>query len=68
MDVTIRSKILLVATTGFLWVVPSIGTQGMETVGQRVTHPDASLFDRDDSSAGRALAAADHGVEASLGL
>ena len=39
-----RSRISFLALTGALWIVPSIGTQGMGTIGQRVTHPDAALI------------------------
>ena len=34
---------LTAAVTAALWVVPSIGTQGMGTLGQRFSHPDDSL-------------------------
>lgn len=28
-----------------LWVVPSLGTQGMGTIGQRYTHPDRAMIE-----------------------
>ncbi len=66
-----RSRILLAALTAVVWVIPSIGTQGMGTLGQRVVHPDARLLDADgmsrDASRG-ALAKADAVVEGALGF
>ena len=38
-------SILFGATTAVLWIVPSIGTQGMGTIGARLVHPDAALLD-----------------------
>jgi hypothetical protein len=37
----------IVALAATLWVVPSIGSQGMGTLGERVWHADRSLIDRD---------------------
>ena len=28
-----------------LWVVPSLGTQGMGTIGQRFSHPDRNIIE-----------------------
>jgi len=51
-----------------LWVVPSIGTQGMGTIGQRFSHADRALVE--DSVSGARLRyllrAADAEVEAAL--
>lgn len=51
-----------------LWVVPSIGTQGMGTIGQRFAHADRALVEAgNDAAALRpALLAADAEVEAAL--
>ncbi len=40
-----RSIALLAGVTVVLWIVPSIGTQGMGTIGARFNHPDAMLID-----------------------
>lgn len=38
-------NILIIATIAFaLWVVPSFGTRGMGTIGQRFSHPDSDLI------------------------
>ena len=56
-----------------LWVVPSVGTQGMGTIGQRFGHPDSILVDG-PTPTGRSrgitrdtLQAADAAIEAALG-
>jgi len=51
-----------------LWVVPSIGTQGMGTIGQRFSHADRALLENSmsDSRLPQALRAADAEVEAVL--
>lgn len=56
-----------------LWVVPSIGTQGMGTIGQRFSHPDAALADgRSEAGTTTAVRAtlqhADAVVESALDL
>ena len=52
-----------VAVAAVLWIVPSIGTQGMGTIGQRFSHPDLALT----GDAGAAsLRAADRAVETAL--
>ena len=64
-----RSPTFLAAATVVLWFVPSIGTQGMGTIGQPVAHPDASLFDTSasDRAAARAmLDQADHIAEVAV--
>lgn len=66
-----RSFFLLAGTTAVLWIVPSIGTQGMGTIGQRTAHPDAILLDRspaDRTAAPTVLAQADRTVETTLGF
>jgi hypothetical protein len=67
---TTRSFLWLAGATALLWVVPSIGTQGMGTIGARVAHSDAMLFDAVPAQRAAArviLARADDGVEAALG-
>ena len=44
---TVQRLLALGGMTAVLWVIPSIGTQGMGTIGRRVVHPDAVLFDTD---------------------
>ena len=71
MPVRFRPPLALAGLTLLLWVVPSIGSQGMGTIGQRFTHPDAVLFDtlpgaRD--AARTVLQQADAAAEAALGL
>lgn len=68
-----RLKMLLLTAgaTTLLWFVPSIGTQGMGTIGARVAHPDAALLDTVPArrNAARAsLARADRLAEAALPL
>lgn len=48
-----------------LWFVPSVGTQGQGTLGQRFSHPDRALAS-DDESAASSLSGADAAVEATL--
>lgn len=50
-----------------LWVVPSIGTQGMGTIGQRYSHVDGGLIAEVQSVGQRdALRRADAAVEVAL--
>jgi hypothetical protein len=58
----------VMALAGTLWVVPSIGSQGMGTIGERFHHSDRGLVrDRvDDSPMRAALLQADSQVEAAL--
>ncbi len=68
---TPRSLAFLAGATVTLWVVPSIGTQGMGTIGARVAHPDAVLFDTVPArrpQAWTALSLADHVAETALEL
>jgi hypothetical protein len=68
---TARNILLLGGATAVLWVVPSIGTQGMGTIGASVAHPDATLFDSVPARRAEAramLSQADDGVEAAIGL
>ncbi len=63
---TPRFSSLLIGMTMLLWFVPSIGTQGMGTIGQRMAHADAALFDTDASRRSlpqALLARADHTAE-----
>ncbi len=46
-----------------LWIVPSIGTQGQGTIGQRFSHIDRALA---SDKGAPALRAADAAVEATL--
>lgn len=63
----------LVAAT-VLWIVPSVGTQGMGTIGQGFMHPDSFLLDPDaETTTARAsvrdrLESADAAAEAALGF
>ena len=60
-----------------LWVIPSLGTQGMGTIGQRFAHADRDLMADDAMSADldsersgsvrMALLRADAAVESALG-
>ena len=43
----LRFPFLLIGMTMLLWFVPSIGKQGMGTIGARVAHADGALFDTD---------------------
>lgn len=45
---------LTAAATAALWVVPSIGTQGMGTVGQRFSHADDGILEYASDEAERA--------------
>ncbi len=66
----------LLATVGLaavLWIVPSVGTQGMGTIGQGFTHADSAMIDAHaDTTAARdavkrRLQVADAATEAALG-
>jgi len=66
----------MLATLGLaavLWIVPSVGTQGMGTIGQGFTHPDSALIDPDAGTAAARdavrdrLQGADAAAEAALG-
>ncbi len=65
--------IVLVALAALLWIVPSVGTQGMGTIGHGFTHADSDLIDpaADDAVARDAvrnrLQHADTAVEVALG-
>ena len=48
-----------------LWVVPSVGTQGQGTLGDRFVHADHGLV-RDDAAGRRLLVRADHQVVAAV--
>ena len=66
-----RNLLLLGGATAVLWIVPSIGTQGMGTIGARVAHADATLFDSvptQRSAARVVLVRADAAAEAAMGL
>lgn len=39
--------LIVLALTAALWIVPSVGTQGMGTIGQGFTHADSVLIDPD---------------------
>lgn len=51
-----------------LWVVPSIGTQGMGTIGQRFSHADRALIETsaEGDAVRTTLLGADAEVEAAL--
>jgi hypothetical protein len=65
-----------VILSGVLWVIPSLGTQGMGTIGQRFAHADRDLVaeaavspdDASSASARTALLRADAAVESAVGL
>jgi hypothetical protein len=38
-----RNILIIAAIAAALWVVPSFGTRGMGTIGQRFSHPDSDL-------------------------
>lgn len=68
---TMRSLVFFGGAVAGLWIVPSIGTQGMGTINTRVAHADAPLFDTvpDQRAAARAVVArADADVESAIGL
>lgn len=58
----------VMALAGTLWVVPSIGSQGMGTIGERFYHSDRGLVrdEVDDSPMRVALRRADAQVEEAL--
>lgn len=62
---TLRLKPLSIAVgmAAVLWVVPSVGTQGIGTLGQRFSHPDRRLMGIDGDTE---LHRADATVEAAL--
>ena len=68
---TTRKLIPLGVVTAVLWVVPSIGTQGMGTIDAHVVHADATLFDAVPThriAARELLLRADAEVEAAGGM
>jgi hypothetical protein len=64
-----------VILSGVLWVIPSLGTQGMGTIGQRFAHADRGLMVEDRvlpedvkySSTREGLLRADAAVESAVG-
>lgn len=60
--------VTVLGLTAVLWVVPSIGTQGTGTIGQRFSHVDRALIETGAETAALrpALIAADAQVEAAL--
>ena len=60
--------VFVVGLTGLLWVVPSIGSQGLGTVGEPYGHADRALVQGNLAPAAvrTALRAADARVEATL--
>nr|WP_295660886.1 hypothetical protein [Polymorphobacter sp.] len=70
-----RSSTLAIAgLAAVMWIVPSVGTHGMGTIGQGFIHPDSLLVDpsAETDSARRssrfALQAADAATETALGF
>lgn len=65
---------ITLAFAAVLWIVPSVGTQGMGTIGQGFMHPDSVLLDPDaETAVARAsvrdhLQSADATAEAALGF
>ncbi len=58
----------VIALAATLWVVPSIGSQGMGTMGERFAHADRSLIEQDavPATVHAVLRDADIQVEATL--
>lgn len=58
------------AMASALWVVPSLGTQGMGTIRERFSHVDRDLIETDgeisDVATQHALQVADRAVEAAV--
>ncbi|MGI4876606.1 MAG: hypothetical protein ACRYG4_03895 [Janthinobacterium lividum] len=65
--------VITLGLAGALWVMPSVGTQGMGTMGQRYAHPDRAVFDAVSTDvhlmdqAKSILQHADRSVEAAIG-
>lgn len=54
--VNLKAKLALTGVlAAALWVVPSVGTQGMGTLGQRFSHPDDRLVHAATATADRAV-------------
>ncbi len=68
------STVAIAALAAVMWIVPSVGTQGMGTIGQRFVHPDSVLVDPDAGtdaarqSARAVLQSADAATETALGF
>lgn len=68
------SSLAIAGIAAVMWTVPSVGTQGMGTIGQRFIHPDSVLVDPDaDTDSARqsariVLQAADSATETALGF
>lgn len=60
--------LVIVALAATLWVVPSIGSQGMGTIGERSWHADRSLIEggSDAVAITAKLRSADARVEAAI--
>lgn len=61
-----REFVLIAVIAAALWVVPSLGTQGMGTIGKRFSHPDRDLVETAAQPAQPLLQRADTVVEASV--
>jgi hypothetical protein len=53
------------ALAAALWIVPSVGTRGQGTLGDRFVHPDRQIVS-DDAAGRAALARADAAVTAAV--
>ncbi|QYE36489.1 MULTISPECIES: hypothetical protein [Sphingosinicellaceae] len=69
----LSSSAAIAGLAAVMWIVPSVGTQGMGTIGQRFIHPDTVLVDpvADTDTARQSaritLQAADSATETALG-
>jgi hypothetical protein len=64
-----RSILTIAVIAAALWVVPSFGTRGMGTIGQRFSHPDSELIaptSKDSIATAARLQNADRAVRAAL--
>ncbi len=59
------SIVALALMAGGLWVMPSVGTQGQGTLGDRFTHVDRSMF-TSETQARAVLGAGDRAVDRAI--
>ena len=72
MTVRLTSPLAIAGLAVAFWIVPSVGTQGMGTIGQRFGHPDSVLIEGRGEPAAPAIRAvlqfADAEAESALGF